>query len=96
MTMLKKKVKRKSIGVQDKSNISKSFAEEIEIPVPKFVGGFNTSEFRILNDEPELTDIQRARKHFNLTDENIFRCKEYPDNIVFITIDGKKLTWPRG
>lgn len=50
---------------------------------------------KVLNIEPELTDLEKAMKHFDLTKENIFVTKDYPDRIVFITQDGKKLTWPK-
>ena len=49
----------------------------------------------IKNLESELTEQERAMKHFGLTKEAVFVVKDYLDRIVIITTDGKKLTWPK-
>ena len=45
--------------------------------------------------DSELTYTERAMKHFGLAESNIFRLKDYADKIVIVTIDGRKLTWPK-
>ena len=45
--------------------------------------------------ETKLSDTGRAMLHFGLNQADVFRLKDYSDKIVVVTVDGRKLTWPK-
>lgn len=71
--------------------------EEVNKPiiVEKFKPLLPEIPIKVLNMEPDLTNLEKAVKHFGLAQIDIFKTKDYPDRIVFITQDGRKLTWPK-
>lgn len=92
----KKKVVKKEVKVEEdrvpyiKEEVQKSATKEESKSSPE------TIPIKILNVELGLTDNEKAMKHFSLVTENILITKDYPDKIVIVTHDGKKLIWPKG
>ena len=76
------KRKRKRTIASDIPQVGETVEQVLESPPTKVL-------------DSELTDFEKVLKHFELRKEDIFVLRDYPDKIVVVTHDGRKLTWPK-